>query len=123
MDDSLVFRIIWDHHIHPRYIEDEKRTQIKKKHDQIKTVQTVLQDVIGDDYMTEHHISGMMEILLCISDAMLRKYGFSTQHYWRSHPCLEQFSKSRMLQALDLSFEPKMIQMTDQSNPIAGFRV
>lgn len=123
MNDSLVFRIIWDHHIHPRYIENEKRNQIKKKHNQIKTVQTILQDVIGDDYFIEPHISDIMELLLCISDAMLRKYGFSTQYFWRSHMCVEEIEKSRILQALDLSFEPDILKMTDQSNPIAGFRV
>ena len=123
MNDSLVFRIIWDHHIHPRYIENEQRIQIKKRHNQIKTVQTVLQDIIGDDYFIEHHISGMMEILLCISDAMLRSYGFSTQYFWRSHQCNEEIAKSQMLQALDLSFEPNILKMTDQSNPLAGFRV
>ena len=107
MDDSLVFRIVYD-------------TQIKKTYNNnIVKYANKLDGIIKNINISkkETHLCGMMELISYISETILKEYGYSTRWFIKSIPSYYPLK----IQALNL-FVRENYKILD-SNPLGGYPV
>jgi hypothetical protein len=107
MDDSLVFRLVYD-------------TCIKKKYkDNTKKYADELNNIIRKIRMSEKetHLCGMMEVISYISEVILKEFGYSTKWYLKRVPSYYPLK----VQALNL-FTNERCEIVN-SNPLGGYRV
>lgn len=107
MDDSLVFRIVYD-------------TQIKKIYnDNIVKYANNLNEIIKSIriFEKETHLCGMMELVSYVSERILKDYGYSTRWFLKRVPSYYPLK----IEALNL-FVRENYKVLD-SNPLGGYRV
>ena len=107
MNDSLVFRIVYD-------------TQIKKNYnDNILKYANKLDEIIKNSRICEKekHLYGMMELISHISETILKEYGYSTRWFLKKTPSYYPLK----IEALNL-FVRQNHNVLD-SNPLGGYRV
>ena len=107
MDDSLVFRLVYD-------------TCIKKNYEEVTIKYANKTDEIFRKvrfFEKETHLFGIMEVISYISELILKEYGYSTKWYLRRIPSYYPLK----IQALNL-FVKENVEIID-SNPLGGYRV
>ena len=107
MDDSLVFRIVYD-------------TQIKKTYkDNIVKNANKLDEIIKKIRISEKetHLCGLMELISYISEIILKECGYSTRWFVKKTPSYYPLK----IEALNL-FVRENYKVLD-SNPLGGYRV
>jgi len=107
MDDSLVFRLVYDTCIKKNYNENTKK--YANKLDNIMKKNNISEK--------ENHLCGMMEIISYISEYILKEFGYSTKWYIKRTPSYYPLK----IQALNL-FINERYEIID-SNPMGGCRV
>lgn len=107
MDDSLVFRIVYD-------------TQIKKNYnDNIVKCANKLDEIIKKIRISEKetHLCEIMKLISYISEIILKEYGYSTRWFLKKTPSYYPLK----IEALNL-FVRENYNFLD-SNPLGGYRV
>ena len=107
MDDSLVFRIVYD-------------TQIKKNYNNnIVKCADKLDKIIKNIRISEKetHLCGLMELISYISEIILKEYGYSTRWFLKKTPSYYPLK----IEALNL-FVRENHEVLD-SNPLGGYCV
>tara|TARA_A100001015_G_C15039732_1_gene738858 strand:- start:1774 stop:2115 length:342 start_codon:yes stop_codon:yes gene_type:complete len=107
MDESLVFRLVYDTCIKNNY---KKNTiYLANKLDYIISKIRIAEK--------ETHLRGIMEIISYISELILKEYGYSTRWFLKKPPCYYPLK----IQALNL-FVTENYEPLD-SNPLGGYNV
>lgn len=107
MDDSLVFRLVYDTCIKKKY--NDNTIKYANQLDNIMKKITISEK--------ENHLCGMMEILSYVSESILKEFGYSTKWYLKRTPSYYPLK----VQALNL-FINERCEIID-SNPMGGYRV
>ena len=107
-NESLVFDLIWDIAIHPRYMTH-------KTHCANDMHRIICSTNISTKEST---LDGMMEIIEYVSNCILIEYGFATPWYRCNHINIYY---PMHIEALDLAFNIEY--KNRQSNTLGGFRV
>ena len=107
MDESLVFRLVYDISI--------KNNFIKQKHFFANRLNSLLLKIRISE--KELYISGMMELLSYISELILKEYGYSTKWFSKRIPSYYPIR----IQALNLFVREEFDTL--DPNPLGGYRV
>ena len=107
-DHSLVFYLIWDLVIHPRYIL-RKRRYANTMHNLMCSTGIVSK---------ETNLKGMMEILEYVSNSILIDYGFATPWYMCDR--MDVYYPMH-IRALDLTVHRERIPR--EPNTLSGYRI
>ena len=107
MDDSIVFRLVYDVSIRNNFMK-------QKNFFANRLNSLILKIRISEK---ELYISGMMELLSYISELILKEYGYSTKWFSKKIPSYYPIR----IQALNM-FIREDFDILD-SNPLGGYRV
>tara|TARA_B100001057_G_C22052606_1_gene645249 strand:- start:3 stop:326 length:324 start_codon:yes stop_codon:yes gene_type:complete len=107
MDDSIVFRLVYDISIRNNFMK-------QKNFFANRLNSLILKIRISEK---ELYISGMMELLSYISELILKEYGYSTKWFSKRIPSYYPIS----IQALNLFIREDFDTL--DSNPLGGYRV
>lgn len=72
MEDSLVFQVVWHHHIHPNYLETQQRLHAQKAKD---VLLNACKMYINEEYISDVSIEGLFDTLTIFSDTLLISSG------------------------------------------------
>lgn len=107
MDDSLVFRLVYDTCIKNNYNENTKKYANK--------LDNIMKKINISEKETD--LCGMMEIVSYVSEYILKEFGYSTKWYIKRTPSYYPLK----IQALNLFINERCEIIN--SNPMGGYRV